>query len=58
MAKMALQDQHKHLHTLGTPVNGKLTAGPAFMLHHFIDDLRIDPKPVTIEQEGLVNVPS
>ncbi|NLG24456.1 MAG: Gfo/Idh/MocA family oxidoreductase [Clostridiales bacterium] len=55
MVRMAVPDQYQHLHTLGTPVNGKLTAGPAFMLHSFIDDLRFDRKPVTTEQDGLIN---
>ena len=36
-------------------MSGKLTAGPAFMLHHFIDDLRLGRKPVATEQDGLVN---
>ena len=55
MVKMAGADKYNHLHTLGTPINGKLTAGPCFMVHSFIDDLRENKKPITTEVDGVIN---
>ncbi len=55
MVKMASDDKYNHLHTLGTPINGKLTAGPSFMVHNFIDDLREDRCPITTEVDGVIN---
>ncbi len=55
MVKVAASDKYNHLHTLGTPINGKLTAGPSFMVHSFIDDIRENRKPVATEVDGLIN---
>lgn len=47
--------KYSHVHTIGTSVNGKLTAAPCYMLHSFVDALREGKKPSTTEIDGLKN---
>lgn len=44
-----------HLHTLGTPINGKLTSAPSQMLLSFIDNIRYDTDPIAGPEDGLLN---
>lgn len=46
---------YSHVHTMGTPINGQLTAAPCYMLHNFIDNLRNDTQPLCTEKDGLKN---
>ncbi|MBP1990631.1 Gfo/Idh/MocA family protein [Paenibacillus eucommiae] len=46
---------YKHLHTLGTPINGMLTSSPSYMLNSFIDNIRLDTEPTSDAAAGLLN---
>jgi len=46
---------YKHVHTLGTPINGQFTSAPSYMLNSFIDDVRLDRMPESDAAAGLLN---
>lgn len=46
---------YSHKHTLGTSVNGQLTAAPNYMLNAFIDNVRFDTEPLATAVDGLLN---
>ncbi|MFD2114209.1 Gfo/Idh/MocA family protein [Paenibacillus yanchengensis] len=48
-------DRYKHMHTLGTSINKQLTGAASYMLHDFIDHLRLDRMPEASAREGLLN---
>jgi predicted dehydrogenase len=48
-------DDYRHLHTLGMPIDGRLTSAPSHMLNSFIDNIRLDTKPAATEEDGLLN---
>lgn len=48
-------DRFSHVHTLGTPINGKATGNSNFMLHAFVDCLRGDTATDSDEAAGLIN---
>ncbi|NWQ41935.1 Gfo/Idh/MocA family oxidoreductase [Bacillus sp. EB106-08-02-XG196] len=54
MVRKAVTD-YKHVHTLGTPINGLLTSAPSYMLNSFVDNIRLDTTPVATEEDGLLN---
>ncbi|MCS7458564.1 Gfo/Idh/MocA family oxidoreductase [Paenibacillus doosanensis] len=54
MVRKATSD-YRHMHTLGTPINGQFTSAPSFMLHSFIDNIRLDTEPDSGVDAGLLN---
>lgn len=46
---------YSHMHTLGTTINGQLTAAPNYMLHAFIDHVRLGTRPEADAAAGLLN---
>ena len=46
---------YSHKHTMGTPINGQLTAAPNYMLSAFIDNVRLDTEPLANAADGLLN---
>jgi predicted dehydrogenase len=54
MVRKAVTD-YKHMHTLGTPINGVLTAAPSLMLNSFIDNVRLGTEPTATVDDGLHN---
>ncbi|WP_145038780.1 Gfo/Idh/MocA family protein [Paenibacillus sp. Y412MC10] len=46
---------YSHVHTLGTPINGQYTAAPHYMLHSFVDHIRLDTMPESGAAAGLLN---
>lgn len=46
---------YSHVHTLGTPINGQYTAAPNYMLHSFVDHIRLDTMPESGAAAGLLN---
>jgi predicted dehydrogenase len=46
---------YQHMHTLGTPINSQLTAAPNYMLHAFVDHIRLDTMPESGAAAGLLN---
>lgn len=55
MVRQAGGGQYKHVHTLGTPINGALTSAPSYMLNSFIDNIRLDTEPEAGAKDGLMN---
>lgn len=47
--------QYRHVHTLGTPINGQLTSAPSYMLNSFIDHVRLGTIPESGAAAGLLN---
>ena len=45
----------EHVHTQGTPINGFATGGANFMLHNFIDAIRMNTSITANEKMGLTN---
>jgi predicted dehydrogenase len=54
MVRKAVGD-YKHVHTLGTPINGLFTSAPSYMLNSFIDNIRLDTEPTSDAAAGLLN---
>lgn len=54
MVRKAVAD-YKHVHSLGTPVQGRLTSAPSYMMNAFIDDIRLDREPLATAEDGLIN---
>ncbi|GGD84673.1 Gfo/Idh/MocA family protein [Paenibacillus nasutitermitis] len=54
MVRKAVTD-YKHVHTLGTPINGQFTSAPSYMLNSFIDNIRLDTQPTSDAAAGLLN---
>mgnify|MGYP001168819335 CR=1 FL=1 len=46
---------YRHVHTLGTPINGQLTSAPSYMLNAFVDHVRLDTAPGAGAAAGLLN---
>ena len=46
---------YRHIHTLGTPINGKFTSAPSCMAHEFIDHVRKGTCPEADAAMGLLN---
>lgn len=46
---------YSHVHTLGTPINGQLTAAPSYMLHSLVDNIRLNTMPESNAAAGLLN---
>ncbi|MGI2292996.1 Gfo/Idh/MocA family protein [Paenibacillus sp. GXUN7292] len=46
---------YRHMHTLGTSINGQLGAAPNYMLNAFIDNVRLDTEPLASSADGLLN---
>ncbi|WP_010272749.1 Gfo/Idh/MocA family protein [Paenibacillus senegalensis] len=55
MVRQAGGSQYKHVHTLGTPINGTLTSAPSYMLNAFIDNIRLGTEPDAGVRDGLMN---
>ena len=47
--------EFKHVHTMGTIINGQFTSAPSYMLNSFIDNIRLDTKPSSDAAAGLLN---
>ncbi|GGK03798.1 dehydrogenase [Lentibacillus kapialis] len=54
MVKKAAKS-YEHLHTLGTPIDGRLTSAPSQMLISFIENILYDAEPIAGPEEGLLN---
>ncbi len=46
---------YRHIHTLGTPINGRLTSAPSCMVNEFIDHIREGTRPESDASLGLLN---
>ncbi|MFC4598720.1 Gfo/Idh/MocA family protein [Cohnella hongkongensis] len=46
---------YRHVHTLGTPINGQFTSAPSYMLNAFVDHVRMDTAPEAGSAVGLLN---
>ena len=54
MVRMA-GGRYAHLHTLGMPIDGRLTAAPNYMLDAFIEHIRRRTQPESDARTGLLN---
>lgn len=50
-----ISDRFDYMRVLGTPINGRLNAPPCHMLNAFVDNIRMDTKPIATEDDGLIN---
>ncbi|MFS0725282.1 Gfo/Idh/MocA family protein [Paenibacillus sp. 1P07SE] len=46
---------YSHMHTLGTTINGQLTSAPNYMLHAFVDHVRLGTHPEADAASGVLN---